>query len=76
VPRAGRRPLRLDFAWPEQRLALEYDGLWHGEPGQLARDRRRLNELGDAGWRIVFATAVDVHRPAELIARLSVLLCA
>jgi hypothetical protein len=74
VPRAGRRPLRLDFAWPERRLALEYDGQWHGDPGQLGKDRRRWNELGDAGWRIVFATAVDVHRPAELIARLGALL--
>ena len=74
VPRPGRRPLPLDFAWPEHRLALELDGRWHGEPDQLAKDRRRLNLLGDAGWRIVFATAADVHRPAELIARLSALL--
>ena len=74
VPRVGRRPLRLDFAWPGHRIALEYDGLWHGEPGQLSKDRRRLNELGDAGWRVVFATAVDVHRPAEPISRLSMLL--
>jgi hypothetical protein len=74
VPRPGRRPLRLDFAWPGHRLALEYDGLWHGEPGQLPKDRRRLNELGDLGWRVVFATAADVHRPADLIARLSAVL--
>jgi len=74
VPRATGRPLRLDFAWPEHRVALEYDGLWHAEPGQFAKDRRRLNHLGDAGWRIVFATAVDVHRPAELITRLRSLL--
>jgi very-short-patch-repair endonuclease len=74
VLRATGRPLRLDFAWPERRVALEYDGLWHAEPGQFAKDRRRLNHLGDAGWRIVFATAVDVHRPAELITRLRSLL--
>ncbi|PZA22024.1 hypothetical protein DMO24_07235 [Modestobacter versicolor] len=74
VPRPGRRPLRLDFAWPEHRVALEYDGLWHGEPGQLGKDRQRLNVIGDAGWRVVFATAVDVRRPADLLARLSRLL--
>jgi hypothetical protein len=74
VPRAGRRPLRLDFAWPEHRVALEYDGLWHAEPGQLGRDRRRLNELLDVGWRVVFATAADLHRPADLIGRLTRLL--
>jgi len=76
VSRPGRRPLRLDFAWPERRVALEYDGLWHGDPGQFGRDRRRLNVLGDGGWRVVFATAVDVHRPAELLARLTRLLSA
>jgi hypothetical protein len=74
VPRSTGRPLRLDFAWPEHRVALEYDGLWHGEAGQLAKDRRRLNLLMDAGWRIVFATAADLHRPAELLARLAALL--
>jgi very-short-patch-repair endonuclease len=74
LTRGGR--LRLDFAWPEQRVALEHDGLRHGEPGQLGRDRQRLNWLGDAGWRVVFATAVDLHRPAELIARLQSLLTA
>ena len=66
--------LRLDFAWPERRVALEYDGLWHGDPGQLGKDRRRLNRLGDAGWRVVFATAADLHHPAELIGRLTALL--
>jgi very-short-patch-repair endonuclease len=75
VPTARGR-LRLDFAWPERRVALEYDGLWHGEPGQLGRDRQRLNRLGDAGWRVVFATAADLHRPAELLGRLRSLLAA
>ena len=42
---------RVDFGWPEQRLALEYDGLRHAEPGQFARDRERLNRLTAAGWR-------------------------
>jgi very-short-patch-repair endonuclease len=66
----GRFVARVDFAWPEHRLALEYDGLWHGEPGQFARDRERLNALTAAGWRVVFVTAADLHRPARLLARL------
>jgi hypothetical protein len=36
---------RVDFGWPEHRLAVEYDGEWHAEPGQFAADRRRLNRL-------------------------------
>ncbi len=62
---------RVDFAWPEQKVALEYDGLWHAAPEQFARDRRRLNRLQAAGWRVVFVTAADLGRPGELIARIA-----
>ena len=73
-----RRPARarVDFAWPEQKLALEYDGLWHAAPGQFAKDRARLNRLREAGWRVVFVTARDLHHPAELIARIAAALSA
>lgn len=64
----GRFIARVDFAWPERRLAVEYDGLWHAEPGQFAKDRRRLNRLQAAGWRIVFVTAADLQEPERLIA--------
>ncbi|HEX2073114.1 MAG TPA: hypothetical protein VHF92_04955 [Geodermatophilus sp.] len=67
----GRFVARVDFAWPERRVALEYDGLWHAEPGQFARDRQRLNRLQDAGWRVIFVTAADLQRPAELLARIA-----
>jgi very-short-patch-repair endonuclease len=62
---------RVDFAWPEHRLALEYEGRWHGERQQVARDRRRLNRLTAAGWTVVFVTAEDLHDPASLIARIA-----
>jgi hypothetical protein len=58
---------RVDFAWPDRKVAVEYDGLWHAEPGQFARDRRRLNRLRAAGWRVVFVTAADLRDPARLI---------
>jgi hypothetical protein len=67
----GRFVARVDFAWPDRRVALEYDGLWHAEPGQFARDRQRLNRLRAAGWQVVFVTAADLHRPAELLARIA-----
>ncbi|SDP22463.1 T/G mismatch-specific endonuclease [Klenkia soli] len=70
----GRFVARVDFAWPERRVALEYDGAWHGEPGQLARDRRRLDALADAGWRVTFATAADRRDPTALLTRLARLL--
>ena len=64
----GRFVARPDFAWPDRMVALEYDGLWHGEPGQFARDRQRLNRLQAAGWRVVFVTAQDLRNPERLLA--------
>jgi hypothetical protein len=63
--------MRVDFAWPDRKVAVEYDGLWHAEPGQFAKDRGRLNRLREAGWTVVFVTAADIHRPEELIARIA-----
>lgn len=76
VSARGRFVARVDFAWPERRLALEYDGLWHAEPGQFAADRRRLNRLLAAGWRVLFVTAADLHRPEQLLARIAAALAA
>jgi very-short-patch-repair endonuclease len=62
---------RVDFAWPEQKVAVEYEGVWHGERQNVAKDRRRLNKLTAAGWRVVFVTAADLHHPEELIVRIA-----
>jgi hypothetical protein len=71
VVHEGRFIARVDFAWPDLRVAVEYDGLWHAEAGQFARDRQRLNRLDSAGWRVFFVTAADLRRPDLLIARLA-----
>lgn len=67
----GRFVARVDFAWPELKVALEYDGLWHAEAGQFARDRQRLNALREAGWNVVFVTAADLRDPAALVSRIA-----
>jgi hypothetical protein len=67
----GRIIARPDFAWPDRKVALEYDGLWHAEDGRFAKDRERLNLLREAGWQVVFVTAADLHRPERLIIRIA-----
>ena len=32
----GRLLARVDFAWPELKVAVEYDGLWHADERQFA----------------------------------------
>ena len=67
---AGRR-YRLDFAWPELRVAVEPDGYSvHGARAAFERDRRRWADLTAAGWRLVPVTWRQVVRePAAFLAR-------
>ncbi len=74
VVHEGRFVARPDFAWPDRKVALEYDGLWHAEDGQFAKDRDRLNRLREAGWQVVFVTAADMRRPGEVLRRIAVAL--
>ena len=49
---------RVDLAWPELKIAIEYDGLAHvGSARQMQRDRRRLNRLVADGWIVLHVTA-------------------
>jgi hypothetical protein len=62
---------RVDFGWPEHKVALEYEGAWHGERQNVMKDRKRLNRLAAAGWTVVFVTAADLHDAVGLVARVA-----
>lgn len=74
VRHGGEFMARVDLGYPSQRVAVEYDGGWHAEPGQFARDRRRLNRLVAAGWTVLHVTAADLRDPDALIARIRAIL--
>ncbi|MFC0532696.1 DUF559 domain-containing protein [Phytohabitans kaempferiae] len=57
IERDGRFLARVDLAWPEQKVAVEYDGLWHAAEDQIHRDRQRLNRLLGADWLVLHVTA-------------------
>ena len=44
---------RLDFAWPDVKIALEADGWWHRSPEGATSDRQRDSWLRSQGW-VVF----------------------
>ena len=56
----GRFVARVDAAYPDRRIALEYDSYEH-HTGRLAlvRDSRRRNDLVVAGWAVITVTAAD-----------------
>ncbi|WP_233488693.1 hypothetical protein [Blastococcus sp. TF02-09] len=64
---------RVDLAYPELRIAVEYDGLWHADRRAFLDDRRRVNRLVAAGWVVLHVTADDLCHPEDLLARLRAL---
>lgn len=63
---------RVDFAWLDARVAVEYDGLdWHSGPDAMRRDRRRTAALMDVGWVVIAIVFEDVrYRVCEFVARI------
>ena len=68
VRAVGGREVLL-FAYPDLKIAIEYDGLWHGERKAFLRDRDRLNRLAAAGWTVLHVTADDMRHPERLAAQ-------
>jgi hypothetical protein len=60
---------RTDLAYPEWRIAMEYDGLWHAGADQLHRDRRRLNRLQAAGWLVIHVTSARLRDDFPAVVR-------
>jgi Protein of unknown function (DUF559) len=58
---------RLDFAWPELRIALEYDG-YEAHEGREERDSAREDDLIRRGWIVLRATSADLKEPGRLVA--------
>lgn len=57
IERGGAFVARADLAWPECKVAVEYDGVWHAGDAQIHRDRRRLNRMLGADWIVLHVTA-------------------
>ena len=56
----GRFVARLDVAWPQRLVALEYDGLRHHGPRATTHDEARYAALGALGWRVDAVTKLDL----------------
>jgi very-short-patch-repair endonuclease len=76
VRRHGRLIARVDFAYPDIRLAIEVDGFEvHGTPSAFQHDVERQNRLMAAGWTVLRFTWRDVvSRPDWVVAQISELL--
>ena len=74
---AGRFVARVDLAYPQIKLAIEYDGDHHRERSTFRRDVARLNALRLCGWTVLRFTADDVLRhPAKVVAQVQAIVMA
>jgi very-short-patch-repair endonuclease len=81
---AGRVFARLDFAWPERKVWLEFDGrekyLKHRRDGEsvvdaVLREKERESRITElTGWRCIRITWADLDRPNATVTRILSLL--
>jgi very-short-patch-repair endonuclease len=65
----GEFVARLDLAYPEHRLGIEYEGDHHRSRRTYQQDLRRTNALRACGWTVLRFGATDVYRhPRRVIA--------
>ena len=60
---------RVDFAYPEIRLAIEADGFrYHSGLGSWERDLDRRNELTALGWHVIHVAWHDLNERPRRVA--------
>lgn len=63
--RQSGKPMTLDLAWPQCRVAVEYDGDHHRtDQRQQQRDAEKREHLATRGWRILVATKANLANDA------------
>lgn len=64
----GRLVVRIDLAYPELKIAIEYEGDGHRtDPAQWRRDIQRQRELEARGWIVIRLTQEDLRDPRHLL---------
>jgi hypothetical protein len=62
---------RVDFAWPAEKVAAEYDSVeWHANPAAFKHDRIKTARLQECGWTTTPAVVDDIRKyPHDLACR-------
>ena len=71
--KTSQRSVRIDFAYPDERVAIEVDSYrYHSGRAQWYRDRTKARLLQSQGWTVISVAQEDLAEPApleEVIAR-------
>ncbi|HLU60700.1 MAG TPA: hypothetical protein VKZ81_34995 [Pseudonocardia sp.] len=66
----GREVRRLDYAWPQLRIAVEYNG-YAVHADRTAEDAARNDDLRRRGWIVIVVEAEDLASPGRFEAALT-----
>lgn len=66
-----KRKWRIDFAWPDHKLALEveggvFSGGRHTRGKGFMKDMEKYNELTRMGWRLIRTTPTDLYKTGTI----------
>jgi len=62
---------KVDLAWPEYRLIVEYEGPHHFDEDKQREDELRYARLIRAGWRVIRLANADLRDMAGIVARIA-----
>ena len=64
---------RVDFAWPDARVAVEYESVeWHAGRAEMLRDKARFAGVQEVGWTVIPVVVDDVRRtPGRMCERIA-----
>jgi hypothetical protein len=65
---------QVDLAWPEAKLVVEYEGAYHFDELQIAKDDGRYERLVAAGWRVIRLSSSDLWDLDAVIVRIRAVL--
>jgi very-short-patch-repair endonuclease len=60
---------RVALAFPEGKIAVEYEGAYHFEDVQIVRDDVRYAHLRAAGWTVIRVSAADLRDLDAVVVR-------
>lgn len=60
---------RVDLAYPEAKVAVEYEGAYHFDGVQIVQDDERYARLLAAGWQVIRVSALDLRDLDGVVAR-------
>jgi hypothetical protein len=72
----GSDPIHADLAFPEARIAIEYEGAHHFEDDQISYDDVRYARMRERGWTVIRLAAADLRDLDSVVARVRAALMA